>query len=850
MKYGAICLIVFCALAVAIVDTTVVSAASFSWTDGAPTVYRSEPTEFEDQPYCPTYTQRLKIDHLADDQLVCMFSSSGLRVGSFLEDGRTSRLAIAYPLDSGFHILDGACEGLAGCLYSADRDMLVSRYGGGLRVYSGVKGRIHQSFSLGPLGVKYDFDGSSPLYSAQNEAGDALPIGAIALSRNGKWLAMEVKNEGIGLVDLDTGMARRVIAPGYQYNRGFDPREELAVSNDGTSVVAMGDNAGLTFASIDPECGDSFVESFPPDFPFGTKPCKVVSIDPNSFIQHFSLGLSPKFDDSGGQLEFVAGSIGFGARRVILRASGYDSAPDLGYLALGDSFSSGEGETDDQHYELGTDDEFERCHVSDRSYPFLLATAMQLATSAVKNVACSGARTNDITNHGIGYWGQGGRLGPLGLGLSSNDFLLAQTNSLLGFLPERVPQETFVQRYQPAVISVGIGGNDVGFMDKLKVCAMPGTCEWAASQDGRHAIGLEIQSLFNKLVDLYQQLRLDAPFARLYAVGYSEIMSPSGTCDPLTGFLFDADERNLVSEGITYLNQVIAAASRGANIPFLNIEQSLSGRELCESTGSPSGVNGLRLGDDIALSRQLPMLKIIGKESFHPNPSGHELIARAILQQRPDLRVGGGCDGCGTPVDPPPLPSDWSEGGSDRGALEDAAFVSPADIARTTPTFTFSLPAGSLEPNSTAYLEVHSDVEQLGAFTTETDGSVRGEARLPGTLAEGFHTIHLYGDSFSHQPVDLYQVVSFGDQTTTEEVGSISNADTSPLIGRQGENVLGYSTAKPPSQSGDAPRAAHGSTHILWLSLVVIAGGVLLTGAGFCIVLWRRRHNCMQDRGG
>lgn len=850
MKYGAMCLILFCVLASALLGAQRVSAAAFSWTSGEPTVYRSESTVFEDQPYCPTYIQKLRIEGLANEQSVCIFSNNGLKVGSFLEDGRTGRVAIAYPLDNSFHILSGVCEGLAGCLYSADQDSVVSRYGKGIRVYGGMKNRIHQSLGLDPLGVSYNFDTSDPLYTALDESGAVLPVGAIALSNNGKWLVMEIENKGIGLVNLETGATKRVIAPGYQYNRGFDPREELAVSNDGTSVVAMGDNAGLTFVSVDPGCGDGLVESLTADFLYGTKPCARVGIDLSSFIQSFTLGMSPKFDDSGGQLEFVAGSRGVGAKRVELRASGYEGSPGLGYLALGDSFSSGEGETDDRYYELGTDNEFEKCHVSIRSYPFLLAAAMQIASTAVKNVACSGATTKDISNHEIGYWGQGGRLGPLGLRLSSDGLLDAQTNSLLGFLPGRVLQETFAQQYQPDIVTVGIGGNDAGFMDKLKVCAMPGICEWAASQDGRHIIGLEIQGLFSKLASLYQQLKLDAPFAHLYAVGYPEVIDPVGTCDPLTAILFATEERALASEGIKYLNQVIRAASNEADIPYLDIEQSLSGRELCENTGLSSAVNGLRLGNDIAPSSLLPMLKIIGKESFHPNPTGHELIADAILSQQPDLHSGGSCD-CSTTSKPPPLPDDWANGEVTRGTPENTDFISPIDIAQSVPIFAFSITAGSLEPGSTVDLEVHSEATKLGTFVVGADGSLAGEANLPSNLEEGFHTVHLYGDSFSHQPVDLYQVISFGDQLGAS-TSSVATSEVLPSPALESTGVLGYSTSNPVRDSiGAIGAVGNPEKCIAEWSLVTIIASVILCISGLaCAVYWRVRHNSTQDRGG
>lgn len=94
----------------------------------------------------------------------------------------------------------------------------------------------------------------------------------------------------------------------------------------------------------------------------------------------------------------------------------------LDYLALGDSFSSGEGDlgidklTKKNYYRMHTDDDghsvvdgyrvklrpAEKCHISTRSYPYKLATGMELGAhwngdgGDWGSVACSGALMSDI----------------------------------------------------------------------------------------------------------------------------------------------------------------------------------------------------------------------------------------------------------------------------------------------------------------------------------------------------------------------------------------------------------------------------------------------------------------------
>ncbi len=88
--------------------------------------------------------------------------------------------------------------------------------------------------------------------------------------------------------------------------------------------------------------------------------------------------------------------------------SNYIAPDSMNYLALGDSYSSGEGDIDQtgsSHY-LSFTNVFgdyrngiprELCHVSDRSYPFLLAPDMGISQGDnMQSIACSGAVRSDI----------------------------------------------------------------------------------------------------------------------------------------------------------------------------------------------------------------------------------------------------------------------------------------------------------------------------------------------------------------------------------------------------------------------------------------------------------------------
>lgn len=108
--------------------------------------------------------------------------------------------------------------------------------------------------------------------------------------------------------------------------------------------------------------------------------------------------------------------------------------PRLNYVALGDSFSSGEGV---EPFISGTDEASpseNRCHRSEKAYPKLLDEDPLLNMTAF--VACSGATTSNITDSG--QWGEPAQI----------DALSSTTD----------------------IVTITIGGNDIGFGDVLSTC--------------------------------------------------------------------------------------------------------------------------------------------------------------------------------------------------------------------------------------------------------------------------------------------------------------------------------------------------------------------------------------------
>jgi lysophospholipase L1-like esterase len=469
----------------------------------------------------------------------------------------------------------------------------------------------------------------------------------------------------------------------------------------------------------------------------------------------------------------------------------------LEYLAIGDSFTSGEGETDSRHYLPGTDDELEKCHTSNRSYPFLFAGLKDL--SSVRNVACSGAKMTDIFAK-VGYLGQGRRLGPAGLSLSADSIAAVQARALDSFHSGVTGQSHFVEHYEPELLTVGVGGNDAGLTTKLKVCAMPGECEWT-SDAGRQKTAGEIQSLFGRFVEFYRKLTILSPASQIVAIGYPLAVDDGGACDPVTAALFSGDELRFMDESMMYLNQVIERAARSAGVVLADMSRVFAGHQLCSGSLTPA-MNGLRLGNDATVG----IFRVIGNESFHPTPYGHELIAHELKRRYNELISGAGCQGCSN--DPPSWPSYWGEERKITSRLGD--FASPTVLTSANSAISITLPPRSLLAGTKVRVEIHSDDLVLGTLKVDEQGGLSGSLTIPAGLEEGFHTIHLFGTSDSGEDIEMYQEITYemplvvGEVTNTlgDEDGLAGNFEISrfgeklgTIRERGGSSVLGATTA-------------------------------------------------------
>ncbi|MFZ1812518.1 MAG: SGNH/GDSL hydrolase family protein, partial [Candidatus Saccharimonadales bacterium] len=659
-------------------------------------------------------------------------------------------------------------------------------------------------------------------------SGQPLAMMRVAASQNGQWLVVET-NGGFVRVNTTTKELLTFESPLYGYGYGQDPTYELTISNDGRYAVIAGGN---------------IVERT--DLIYDLSTCQPVSNQP--LAKAMSCGKRNLKQDVFAELprdqaaqRFVFSSDAENItvdlqesniwNRYIMTASGKDYHA-LEYLAFGDSYSSGEGEYDGAHnYVKGTDGDgkdvaeydtgiagypyaTEKCHVSIRSYPYLLAQKATLSQSVFRSVACSGSIMNDVINIIGGNVTQryNGRYEQFkSISAPSEVVQLIKQKAVNDFIPGRAAQIEFLTKYKPRVASIGIGGNDIGFGDKIKDCIAPGTCSYV--NELRQYTGLEIKNLYKKLVDTYQQLHDASPTTRFYVVGYPDIISDDTICAP--NVRLNSDERYFAKQVVTYLDTVMGAAANTVGFTYLDIKDSLVGNRLCDLTFDGKSVQGLAFGNDQGPTFDLfgheITPEIIGNESFHPTNIGHEMIAGTILSRLGgDTIVGHNpcapqgvviCPTAPSSIEIPSyfLPHPITEQDVRRIELNAAnrTSTSPlgfyqqgATLQSVSPTDAQGRPVDDLLPGSSVTTSIHSTERPLESLNVGPDGRASGTITIPSDIEPGYHTIVLKAKNNLYQDIIMYQsVIVYVSLTDLDGDGQPNTTDPCQFVSPAGADA-------------------------------------------------------------
>ncbi|MFD4245752.1 SGNH/GDSL hydrolase family protein [Streptomyces sp. NPDC058525] len=244
----------------------------------------------------------------------------------------------------------------------------------------------------------------------------------------------------------------------------------------------------------------------------------------------------PRLAALASTLLLAAGAALFGAGQAAAAAQA-----DFGYVALGDSYSSGVGAG---NYDSGSG----ACKRTPRAYPALWAASH--APQTFSFVACSGARTNDVLAN---------QLTPLNSGTD--------------------------------LVSITIGGNDAGFSDVMTTCVLQSesTCVSRVNE----AKAYVNSTLPGRLDQVYNAIDSRSPNARVVVLGYPRFYKLNGTCT--TGLT--EGERAAINGAADHLNAAIAKRAADHGFAFASVAGAFTGHEICSGSAWLHSVNWLNIGE-------------------------------------------------------------------------------------------------------------------------------------------------------------------------------------------------------------------------------------------------------------
>ncbi|MEU6402673.1 SGNH/GDSL hydrolase family protein [Streptomyces sp. NPDC046985] len=221
-------------------------------------------------------------------------------------------------------------------------------------------------------------------------------------------------------------------------------------------------------------------------------------------------------------------------------SSAQASSSSGGYVALGDSYSSGVGAGS---YISSSGD----CKRSTNAYPYLWNASHSPSSFAFN--ACSGATTDDVLANQLGS-------------LNSSTTL----------------------------VSITIGGNDAGFSDVMTTCVLQSDSACLSRIDTARAyVG---STLPGKLDNLYSTIHGKAPSAHVVVLGYPRFYLLGQTCLGLSD-----TKRSAINGASDYMDSTIAKIAANHGFTFGDVRTTFSGHEICSSDSWLHSVNWTNIGE-------------------------------------------------------------------------------------------------------------------------------------------------------------------------------------------------------------------------------------------------------------
>lgn len=597
----------------------------------------------------------------------------------------------------------------------------------------------------------FTFNSARLLKNADGSAVYAPSPSGFAYSKNGRWAYVDAR-EGQLLVELPN-LKVTVFSPYVSHSYVMT----TAVSNSGRFVLTSSAGVGITMYDTK-DCQDKVCAKRELKREFMTEYAKTL---PNGGSMYdFTLKSAKFLNESTLELYATALFNGSGYKNIQFRVNVDPGPQTIRYLALGDSYSSGEGagnyyDATNFHADASN---FNKCHQSKLSYSEILNK--WLAPDWYDSVACSGAKMKDVLfMAGEGKYIEEGKP----QAKSPVEDIHFINNIKESLRPGYLPQLSLLQANPPTISTITIGGNDIGFKDIITACATQASCYSAENE--RRVIAARIDQRIPELVNVYKALKqnMSGSDPRLYVVGYPQIFNDEGSCNGL----MNSSERQFANALTDYLNAAVRIAAAQAGVKYINTSDAFidysTEKDFRLCGNAQQAVNGIIFDTKNASDGQ-PVGQFL-TSSYHPNALGNMLLAKRIRAYTNDFSTAMPTSSNGASSIPDNVLYRRLVG-ADRGS-EPAVLSSVVDgvsvgvIEGGTPISmvinlgSFVLPV----VNSVVTGELHSTPVLLGEFPVNSDGTVALSFQIPPEVSPGMHELHVRYTDIAGQKHDLVKYV-------------------------------------------------------------------------------------------
>lgn len=298
---------------------------------------------------------------------------------------------------------------------------------------------------------------------------------------------------------------------------------------------------------------------------------------------------------------------------------------EVKWIALGDSYSSGEG-AGEANYLEGTDVPGQNmCHRSNTSYSKVTRDLPQIADEFF---ACSGARSVNVIQQSQG-----------GIPQCFQDEAAPYLCSNVYAPPDDIPQLDQLELGSAGLITITMGGNDVQFAEILTWCYKKPDCEHFTPPGWDMTLGEALTQniilLEFRMEAMLEDIALKAPFASVRVLGYPALFPSAAQpecealADPCGYGDYSPEEQSWLNSLVPDLNVAIAMAAANLAGRFISVTDYFEGHEICGPRHSwfvppPTDSCGSVIWD--------AMWGNTSPEYFHPTPTGHREGYRRALE--------------------------------------------------------------------------------------------------------------------------------------------------------------------------------------------------------------------------